>query len=56
MKEFGAQESRPAPLFRNFSRPSAPWGVLGENFSTEGILEDQIKVGDHIRLARPSSG
>jgi len=27
-----------------------PWGAFGENFSTEGILEDQIKVGDRIRV------
>lgn len=27
-----------------------PWGAFGENFSTEGILEDQIKVGDRIRI------
>jgi len=27
-----------------------PWGAFGENFSTEGILEDQVKVGDRIRV------
>ena len=27
-----------------------PWGAFGENFSTEGILEDQIKVGDRLRI------
>ena len=27
-----------------------PWGAFGENFSTEGILEDQIRVGDRIRI------
>jgi MOSC domain-containing protein YiiM len=27
-----------------------PWGAFGENFSTEGILEDQIKVGDCLRI------
>jgi MOSC domain-containing protein YiiM len=27
-----------------------PWGAFGENFTTEGILEDQIKVGDHLRI------
>jgi MOSC domain-containing protein YiiM len=27
-----------------------PWGAFGENFTAEGILEDQIKVGDRIRV------
>ncbi len=26
-----------------------PWGAFGENFSAEGILEDQIRVGDRLR-------
>ncbi len=27
-----------------------PLGVFGENFSAEGILEDQIRVGDRLRI------
>jgi MOSC domain-containing protein YiiM len=27
-----------------------PWGAFGENFTTEGILEDQIKIGDRIQV------
>jgi MOSC domain-containing protein YiiM len=27
-----------------------PWGAFGENFSAEGILEDQIKIGDRLRV------
>jgi MOSC domain-containing protein YiiM len=27
-----------------------PWGAFGENFTTEGVLEDQIKVGDRVRI------
>jgi MOSC domain-containing protein YiiM len=27
-----------------------PWGVFGENFTSEGILEDQMKIGDRIRV------
>ncbi len=27
-----------------------PWGAFGENFTTEGILEDQTRIGDHIRV------
>ena len=25
-----------------------PWGAFGENFSAEGILEDQIRIGDRL--------
>src|SRR5262249_6446612 len=27
-----------------------PWGAFGENLTIEGILEDQICVGDHVRI------
>lgn len=27
-----------------------PWGVFGENFSAEGILENQIRIGDCLRI------
>lgn len=27
-----------------------PWGAFGENFSSNGILEDQIKIGDRLRV------
>src|SRR6266480_4295001 len=27
-----------------------PWGAFGENFTSEGILEDEIKIGDRIRI------
>jgi len=27
-----------------------PWGAFGENFTTEGIREDQTRIGDHIRV------
>ena len=26
------------------------WGAFGENFTSDGILEDQIKIGDRIRI------
>ena len=26
------------------------WGAFGENFTSEGILEDQIRIGDRIRV------
>jgi len=27
-----------------------PWGAFGENFTCEGILEDQTRIGDRIRV------
>jgi MOSC domain-containing protein YiiM len=27
-----------------------PWGAFGENFTSEGILEDQIRIGDRVRV------
>ncbi len=27
-----------------------PWGMFGENFTTEGILEDSVNIGDRFRI------
>jgi MOSC domain-containing protein YiiM len=27
-----------------------PWGMFGENFTTEGLLEDQVNIGDIFRV------
>ena len=27
-----------------------PWGALGENFTTEGLLEDSVRIGDRLRI------
>jgi MOSC domain-containing protein YiiM len=27
-----------------------PWGSFGENFTTEGLLEDSIRIGDRFRI------
>jgi MOSC domain-containing protein YiiM len=27
-----------------------PWGSFGENFTTTGLLEDAVHVGDHLRI------
>jgi MOSC domain-containing protein YiiM len=27
-----------------------PWGMFGENLTTEGLLEDQINIGDRFRV------
>jgi MOSC domain-containing protein YiiM len=27
-----------------------PWGAFGENFTTEGLLEDDVRIGDRYRV------
>ena len=27
-----------------------PWGAFGENFTTEGLVEDAVKIGDRLRV------
>lgn len=27
-----------------------PWGSFGENFTTEGLLEDAVRIGDRLRV------
>ena len=27
-----------------------PWGMFGENFTTEGLLEDAVRIGDRFRV------
>jgi MOSC domain-containing protein YiiM len=27
-----------------------PWGTFGENFTTEGLLEDRVHIGDRFRI------
>src|SRR6266852_4109363 len=27
-----------------------PWGIFGENFTIEGLLEDEVNVGDRFRI------
>jgi len=27
-----------------------PWGAFGENFTTEGLLEKAVHIGDHLRI------
>jgi MOSC domain-containing protein YiiM len=27
-----------------------PWGMFGENLTTEGLVEDQIRIGDHLSI------
>src|SRR5262245_32389824 len=38
-------------FWRNeFPEMTLPYGMFGENFTTEGLLEDTVHVGDHFRL------
>ena len=32
------------------SDPNLSWGAFGENFTTEGLLEDQLHIGDRIHV------
>ena len=27
-----------------------PWGVFGENLTTEGLLEENVRIGDRFRM------
>ncbi len=27
-----------------------PWGMFGENFTTEGLMEDAVRIGDRLRV------
>jgi MOSC domain-containing protein YiiM len=33
-----------------FPEMELPWGVFGENFTTEGLLEDTLHIGDRLRV------
>ncbi len=35
---------------REFPGMDLPWGVFGENFTTEGLLEETVHIGDHFRI------
>lgn len=38
-------------FWRNeLSEAQLVWGAFGENFSTEGLLEDEVKIGDWLRV------
>jgi MOSC domain-containing protein YiiM len=44
----------PAEYYSDWSAelPAAdlPWGAFGENFTTEGLLEDRVSIGDRLRV------
>jgi MOSC domain-containing protein YiiM len=33
-----------------FSEMNLPWGMFGENFTTEGMLEEAVYIGDRFRI------
>lgn len=33
-----------------FPKMDFVWGMFGENFTTEGIMEDDINIGDHFQI------
>lgn len=35
---------------RELARDDLPWGMFGENLTTEGILEDDTRVGDQVAV------
>lgn len=35
---------------REFPGMDLPWGVFGENFTTDGLLEEDVKIGDRLRV------
>jgi MOSC domain-containing protein YiiM len=41
------------PYWRDkFPDIEMPWGMFGENFTLEGLLEDQVNIGDRLRIGR----
>src|SRR5687768_3711721 len=35
---------------RELADMELPWGAFGENFSTEGLLEDTVRIGDRLSI------
>jgi len=35
---------------QKFPNMKLPWGMFGENFTTEGLLEDAVRIGDRFRV------
>jgi len=41
---------------QEFPEMELPWGMFGENFTTEGLLEDTTFIGDHFRIGEALVG
>ena len=35
---------------RELPQTDFPWGVFGENLTIEGLLEENVRIGDHLRV------
>jgi MOSC domain-containing protein YiiM len=35
---------------QEFPDMELPWGVFGENFTTQGLLEEKLQIGDRLRI------
>ena len=35
---------------RELPEADLPWGVFGENLTTEGLLEEDVRIGDRLRV------
>ena len=35
---------------RELPKMKLPWGMFGENFTTEGLLESELNIGDKFRI------
>jgi MOSC domain-containing protein YiiM len=35
---------------KQFPGMDLPWGMFGENFTTEGLMEDTVNIGDHLQV------
>jgi MOSC domain-containing protein YiiM len=39
------------PTWREeLGRPEIPWGMFGENLTVEGLLEDDVRIGDRLAV------
>ena len=46
-----AYPSEHYPYWRHqFPDIDMPWGMFGENLTLEGLLEDQVNIGDRLRI------
>jgi MOSC domain-containing protein YiiM len=50
-KAFYAYPSEHYPLWKNeLAEMVLPWGMFGENLTTEGMVEDEIHIGDKFKI------
>lgn len=46
-----AYPSEHYPFWRQeFPEPDLPWGMFGENFTTSGLAEDNLHIGDRLQI------